>query len=202
MKVIEIFKSLQGEGKNQGVITTFVRLSGCNLNCRWCDTPESHYGGTEMSVSEVFDEVVKLGCADVCITGGEPLVSMDGLLPLLEILYNEGFKIEIETNGTINPAPCMDFATICMDIKCPSSGEKSDQSLLEYLGFDDTVKFVVADLTDCEYAADIIKNRGFLPEIFISPVWGSDYGKIAQYVIDNRLPVKFQMQLHKIIGVK
>ncbi|MBN2733679.1 MAG: radical SAM protein [Methanomicrobiaceae archaeon] len=202
MKVIEIFISLQGEGKNQGVITTFVRLSGCNLNCRWCDTPESHSGGTEMSVSGVFEEVQKLGCANVCITGGEPLLSMDELIPLLKILSRECYKVEIETNGTINPAPCMDFASVCMDIKCPSSGEKSDLSLLECLGFDDTVKFVVADLTDCEYAADIIMNREFLAPVFISPVWGSDYGKIAEYVIENRLPVKFQMQLHKIIGVK
>jgi 7-carboxy-7-deazaguanine synthase len=202
MKVVEIFKSLQGEGPDQGIVTTFIRLGGCNLHCRWCDTSYSHTAGSETGASEILEKVREFGAPHVCVTGGEPLLSVNDLLPLLKSLYDEGFIIEIETNGTINPALCREYATICMDIKCPSSGEKSDLSLLKYLGFDDSVKFVVADINDCEYARGVIENKEFIAKIFISPVWGCDYGIIADYVIEHRLPVKFQVQLHKVIGVK
>ncbi len=202
MKIIEIFKSLQGEGPDQGVVSVFVRLSGCNLNCLWCDTPDSRYGGTDMSADEVFDKISRLGCRHVCITGGEPLLWIAELSPLLKRLYESGFKTEIETNGTIDPEVCMEYASICMDIKCPSSGEKSNLALPEKLRPDDCVKFVVGDMADCMYAQDIIENKKISARIFISPVWGSDYNKIAEYIINSGLPVRFQMQLHKIIGVK
>jgi len=183
-------------------VSVFVRLSGCNLNCRWCDTPESHSGGVEMSPDEVFDELKRLNAYNVCITGGEPLLSVDELVPLLKKIHKSGWPVEIETNGTIDPKDCMEYATICMDVKCRSSGEESDLSLLEKLRPVDSVKFVVADLADWRYAEDVIKNHNISAQIFISPVWGSDYNKIVEYIIDSGLPVRFQMQLHKIIGVK
>ena len=202
MKIIEIFKSLQGEGPLSGTVTLFVRLSGCNLNCRWCDTKKSHNGGVWMSAEEIFEKIEKSGVSYVCITGGEPLLSKEELIPLLRILHNSGYKTEIETNGTIDFSDLQDYAQICMDVKCPSSGEMSDLELLKNLRKDDSVKFVVSDEADFCYAKDIIENYLINSQIFISPVWGSNCKKTAQMVITSGLPVRFQIQLHKIIGVE
>ena len=204
MKIVEIFSSLQGEGKNQGRPTTFVRFSGCNLRCAWCDTPESQDGksGEEMTYDEVIGEIKKNGFSHICITGGEPLLWIDELVPLLGALDSEGYIIDIETNGTIDPAPLMDFASVCMDVKCPSSGEVSDLSLLKRLRNRDSVKFVVSGREDLEYAEDVIISRGPLPETFVSPVSGSDYRAVSDYILDKKLPCRMQVQLHKIIGVK
>ncbi len=202
MKVIEIFKSLQGEGTLQGTAAIFVRFAGCNLKCRWCDTPESHSGGIEMSHDEICEKIAELNCANICITGGEPLIHMKTLLPLLKRLHDDGYLIEIETNGTINPKECFPYSTICMDVKCPSSGEKSDLSILAELRQGDMVKFVVGGIEDLEYAHNIIESYDTAAKLFINPVWGSDYQKIAEYILDNHIPATFQMQLHKIINVK
>jgi len=204
MKVAEIFSSLQGEGKNQGRPTTFVRFSGCNLRCSWCDTPESQDGksGEEMTPDEVIGEIKKRGLKYICITGGEPLLWTDELVPLLSALDSEGYIIDIETNGTIDPAPLMDFASVCMDVKCPSSGEVSDLSLLKKLRNRDSVKFVVFGTEDLEYAEKVILSGASLPETFVSPVSGCDYRVVSDYILDNKLPCRMQIQLHKIIGVK
>ncbi|WOF16651.1 radical SAM protein [Methanoplanus sp. FWC-SCC4] len=202
MKVIEIFRSLQGEGRHQGSVTTFIRLSGCNLNCKWCDTPESHEGGIDMDIPEIVRAVENLGSKDICVTGGEPLLWMEELVSLLRELSKKGYHIEIETNGTIDPTPCMEYAEICMDMKCPSSEEESDSSLIPLLRPTDSVKFVTGGSGDLKYAKKVIESSGCSAEIFISPVWGADMGEIADYIIDNMMPVRFQVQLHKIIGVK
>jgi len=202
MKLIEIFKSLQGEGKNQGKTTVFIRLAGCNLNCRWCDTPHSHDHGEETDNDEIIRRVDESGCKEICITGGEPLLQASELRVLLSRLSRLGHSIEIETNGTIDFGPVQDNATICMDVKCPSSGEQSDLALLRKISSGDSVKFVVGDQKDCQYAAEVIQRHPIRGEIFFSPVAGSDYHGVACYVLDNNLPVRFQIQLHKIIGVR
>ena len=202
MKLVEIFKSLQGEGKNQGKPTIFIRLAGCNLDCSWCDTPHSHHEGQEFDNDEIIRNVEKSGCKEICITGGEPLLQILELRVLLSRLSRLGYTIEIETNGTIDFGPVQDNATICMDVKCPSSGEKSDLALLKKITAGDSVKFVVGNQEDCRYAEDIIKDYPIRGEIFFSPVAGSDYHEIASYILDNNLPVRFQVQLHKIIGVR
>ncbi|MCU0630894.1 MAG: radical SAM protein [Methanoregulaceae archaeon] len=202
MKLVEIFKSLQGEGKSQGKPTVFIRLSGCNLNCSWCDTPHSHNEGQEYSNDEIIRVVGESGCKEVCITGGEPLLQLPELRVLLSRLSRIGYTIEIETNGTVDFGPVQDNATICMDVKCPSSGEQSDLGLLKKITSGDSVKFVVGNQEDCRYAEDVIKDHPIRGEIFFSPVAGSDYHEIACYVLDNNLPVRFQVQLHKIIGVR
>lgn len=202
MRVSEIFRSLQGEGRHQGRVCAFVRLTGCNLACAWCDTLYAREGGDLLTTPEVSDRVLALGCSHVCITGGEPLLQMDEVLALVKDLHAHGLSIEIETNGTIDFSPLQRYAAVCMDVKCPSSGEKSDLSLLQKISPHDSVKFVVADPEDCEYAREVIAAHEVRGEIFISPVYGTDYRQVAEFVISTSLPVRFQLQLHRIIGVR
>jgi len=202
MRVAEIFRSLQGEGRSQGQITTFIRLAGCNLDCRWCDTRYARSGGEERTRGEILAEVHALGCRRICITGGEPLLQAGELLPLLEALHHEGYWIEIETNGTLDFRPFQSFAAICMDVKCPSSGEKSDLSLLAHLHGEDCAKFVVGTREDCEYARRVLEEHPFRGESLFSPVFGTDCRAIADYILEQNLPVRFQLQLHRILGVR
>jgi len=204
MRVFEIFPSIQGEGPYQGIPSTFIRLSGCNLRCGWCDTPKTQDGsaGEEMTVDEVLGQVKRCGFSHVCITGGEPLLQQDELLALLKDLHEDGYVIEIETNGTIDPAPSMEFSTICMDIKCPSSGEMSFIPFVKKLRPSDCVKFVVKGAEDLEYMRGILDNIPAQVEVYVSPVWGTDYGVAVNYIMGLKRPVRFQLQLHKILGVE
>ena len=202
MKIAEIFKSLQGEGRNQGKVCLFIRLSGCNLHCRWCDTEYARTAGTEMSLDAVLEQVWRVNPPYVCITGGEPLLQTQELEPLLISLHKRGTAIDIETNGTIDFTRLQPYAAICMDVKCPSSGEESDLTLLDSIRKEDSVKFVVSDDTDCRYAQEIMDTHRIAGEIFFSPVFGTDYKPITQFILSNSLPVRFQVQLHRIIGVK
>jgi 7-carboxy-7-deazaguanine synthase len=202
MKVAEIFRSLQGEGKNQGKPCLFIRFAGCNLHCSWCDTAYAQSGGIEMSIDAILEHAWHQNPSYICITGGEPLLQADELEQLLILLHGRGTAIDIETNGTIDFTRVQPYASVCMDVKCPSSGEQSDIRLLDTLRPQDTVKFVVQDETDCQYARDIITSHQIPGEIFFSPVFGSDYGPLVRFILVNNLPVRFQVQLHKLIGVK
>jgi len=202
MQIAEIFKSLQGEGNNQGRVCLFIRLAGCNLNCTWCDTKYARDGGITMSLDSVLEQVWRVNPPYVCITGGEPLVQADALEPLLSSLHKRGTEIDIETNGTIDFSRLQQYASICMDVKCPSSGEQSDLSLLAKIRPQDSVKFVVKDEADCRYAQEVMNAHRITGECFFSPVFGTDYTAITRYILVNNLPVRFQLQLHKVIGVK
>jgi 7-carboxy-7-deazaguanine synthase len=202
MIVSEIFRSLQGEGKSQGRPCTFIRLTGCNLRCAWCDTSYAREGGEEMSITEVLDRVWLQNGKQICITGGEPLLQQEGVLELLKKFSLHGYTVEIETNGTRDFREMQPYATICMDVKCPSSGERSDLRLLPFITPRDCVKFVVADEDDLLYARAVMTRYDIRGEIFVSPVEGSDYRAIADYIVEENLPVRFQLQLHKILGVK
>jgi len=202
MIVSEIFRSLQGEGKSQGRPCTFIRLTGCNLRCAWCDTSYAHQGGEEMSITEVLDRVWLQNGKQICITGGEPLLQHEAVLELLKKFSLHGYTVEIETNGTRDFREMQPYATICMDVKCPSSGERSDLRLLPFITPRDCVKFVVADEDDLLYARAVMTRYDIQGEIFVSPVEGSDYRAIADYIVEENLPVRFQLQLHKILGVK
>ena len=202
MKVAEIFKSLQGEGKNQGKPCLFIRLAGCNLHCHWCDTGYARTGGREMSLDEILEQVWRVNLPYVCITGGEPLLQAAELEPLLASLKKKGTAIDIETNGTIDFNRCQPYATICMDVKCPSSGEESDLALLDAIRPDDSVKFVVGDEADCRYAQGVMETHRIAGEIFFSPVFGTDCKPMTKFILAGNLPVRFQVQLHKVIGVK
>ena len=202
MKVIEIFRSIQGEGRSQGFPSVFIRLAGCNLDCAWCDTRYAREGGTHMSCNEILNTISTIPGNRLCITGGEPLLQSEQLLPLLERLQKKGYRIEIETNGTIDFQPFQPHASICMDVKCPSSGEKSDLSLLYHISEADSIKFVVADCDDCRYAEGVLATHPVRGEIFFSPVSGSKYREIADFLLERDLPARLQIQLHKIIGVR
>lgn len=202
MKISEIFKSLQGEGKNQGKPCIFIRFSGCNLACRWCDTLYARDGGEEMTTKEIVESVQHLGLKYICVTGGEPLLQHLDALKLVKILHAASYTIDIETNGTIDFSPFQPYGSICMDVKCPSSGEESDISLLSSISERDSVKFVTADIHDCHYAKDIITSNSIKGEVFISPVFGADYRSIANFILEHNLPVRYQLQLHKVIGMK
>jgi 7-carboxy-7-deazaguanine synthase len=202
MKIAEIFQSIQGEGKNQGKPCLFIRLAGCNLHCRWCDTAYAQTGGTSMSIDTILERVLRLNRSYVCFTGGEPLLQSYELEQLAAMLHQRGTAIDIETNGTVNFSRLQPYASICMDVKCPSSGEQSDIELLDALRPQDTVKFVVQDEKDFRFALDTITRHKIQGEIFFSPVYGSDYGPLVRFILDNNLPVRFQVQLHKLIGVK
>jgi 7-carboxy-7-deazaguanine synthase len=202
MKIAEIFRSLQGEGKNQGRICLFIRLAGCNLRCRWCDTPYAQEGGSEMSPDAVLEQVWRTNPPYVCITGGEPLIQADALEPLLASLHARGTLIDIETNGTFDFTRFQRYASICMDVKCPSSGEKSDLGLLDAILPQDSVKFVVNDEADCRYAQAVMNTHGIRGEIFFSPVHGTDCMPVIRYILEHNLAVRFQLQLHKVVGVR
>jgi 7-carboxy-7-deazaguanine synthase len=202
MKIAEIFRSLQGEGMQQGKPCLFIRLAGCNLHCRWCDTRDAQQGGTEMGADAILEQVWRTNPQYICITGGEPLLQADALEPLLASLKKRGMQIEIETNGTVDFVRFQSYASVCMDVKCPSSGETSDLALLAKIRKEDSVKFVVADEADCRYAQEVMDTHRIAGAIFFSPVYGSDTGTVIQFILENNLPVRFQLQLHKVVGVK
>lgn len=204
MKVFEIFRSIQGEGLFQGTPSTFIRLSGCNLRCRWCDTPKTRNkkAGEEMTTDEIFGQVKRLGLDYICITGGEPLLQQDELLSLLKDLHQDGYIVEIETNGTIDPTPLMEYSSICMDIKCPSSGEKSFIPFVKKLRESDCIKFVVDGKDDFEYMAGVLDYIPCRVMVYVLAVWGAGYREIVDYIMELKRPVRFQVQLHKILGVE
>ncbi len=204
MQVCEIFPSLQGEGRNQGLRCCFLRLAGCNLNCRWCDTPDARdpLAGEDLTTGDILIRIEETGIRYLCVTGGEPLLRQDELLPLLRELSAKGYIIDIETNGTIPFRQAQPYASICMDLKCPSSGEESDLSLLADIRPTDSVKCVVADDADLDYVYEQIRSIPIRGEIYISPVHGSNYRRIAEVLMTWNLPVRLQLQLHKQIGVQ
>ncbi|MBT8508801.1 7-carboxy-7-deazaguanine synthase [Methanomicrobiaceae archaeon CYW5] len=202
MRITEIFASISGEGTRQGAPAVFIRFAGCNLRCAWCDTGYSFENGTTMDMDAVLAEVARHGIPFVVITGGEPLLQEEELVPLLKALKGAGYDIEIETNGTRAVGAVQAYATVCMDMKCPSSGMSSDPALLATLRPSDMVKFVVADRCDCAFAEATLASHPTAAEAVISPVWGADYGEIVAFLMERRPPARLQVQLHKILGVQ
>ena len=202
MKVTETFVSLQGEGERQGMPCFFLRLSGCNLRCSWCDTKYSFENGTERSADDIVKEIAASRLQYVCVTGGEPLIQKEELIPLLEILKGADIFVDIETNGTIPFDDITQFASICMDVKCPSSGEMSDLSLLAHLQKKDCVKFVIGDEADYLYMVEVLAAYRPNAPVCITPVFGTDTKWLVDTIIEERLPVRFQMQLHKQVNVQ
>ena len=201
MMIAEIFRSIQGEGKNQGYPCTFLRFAGCNLRCSWCDTTYAQRGGTDKGEAEIIHEIEGLKGKRICITGGEPLLQGKHLLSLVEELSKMGYTIEIETNGTFDFRPFQPYGSVCMDVKCPSSGEESDLSLLRSIRKRDSVRFVVGDTEDISFAAFVMDRFPIRGEIFFSPVYGFSPLVVAEYLVTRDLPARLQLQIHKIIGV-
>lgn len=200
MKICEMFRSIQGEGKLIGVPTYFIRSIGCNLDCAWCDTKYSFDGGMDMSIEEIVEST--RGEKHICITGGEPLIQKE-FPELLSKLLDAGKHITIETNGSISlkDIPDSDNILISMDIKCPSSKmtDRMDWNNLALLKPKDQLKFVLADEADYEFAVDIVRKYKPNTEIIFSPVGGLDVRSIAERVVESGLDVRVLLQLHKII---
>ncbi len=203
LTVNEIFHSIQGESTRAGSACVFVRLTACDLRCSWCDTPYAFYEGRKMSVDEVMAAVVGYKCPLVEVTGGEPLLQ-EGVYELMDRLLAGGFTVMLETGGhrPIDRVP-VDVIKI-VDVKCPGSGEadKNEWDNLDRLAPHDEVKFVVADRADYEFARDVVARRQLASRaaILFSPVHGTlDPKALSEWVLADRLPVRVQLQLHKII---
>ena len=204
LTINEIFHSIQGESTHAGRPCVFVRLTACDLRCRWCDTPYAFHEGRKMSVDEVVADVEARGCPVVEVTGGEPLLQAD-VYPLMQRLLDAGKTVLIETGGHRSIAQVPAGVVRIMDIKCPGSGEseRNDRSNLALLVPSDEVKFVIADRLDYEFARDIVVREGLtdrVAAVLFSPVHGELEGKqLAEWVIADRLEVRVQLQMHKYI---
>jgi 7-carboxy-7-deazaguanine synthase len=204
MVVSEIFKSIQGESTFAGLPCVFVRLTGCNLRCQWCDTTYSFHGGARMSVPEVMAKVRDFGGNLVELTGGEPLLQEDVYL-LTEQLLSEGFKVLIETSGERYIGRLPRQVVKVMDVKCPGSGEggKFCQDNLAALEKKDQIKFVVADENDYRYARDFMREHDLhsrVDEVILSPVFGRLHPRqLSEWILADRLDVRLGLQIHKFI---
>lgn len=200
MRVTEIFHSIQGESSHAGRPCVFVRLTGCNLRCRWCDSEYTFTGGEKMSLDDVMARVRAYGCNLVEITGGEPLAQAEAF-ELIARLCEESYEVLIETSGSIDIAPVDRRAKIILDVKCPGSGEvaKNRWENLDALRPHDEVKFVIAGREDYDFAKRIVEERSLTSALF-SPVWGEmDMKTLAEWMLADRVPARLQTQLHKHI---
>jgi len=204
LTINEIFHSIQGESTHAGRPCVFVRLTACDLRCRWCDTPYAFHEGRKMSVDEVVADVEARGCPVVEVTGGEPLLQAD-VYPLMQRLLDAGKTVLIETGGHRSIAQVPAGVVRIMDVKCPGSGEsdRNDWSNLALLTPADEVKFVIADRADYEYAREIVNRENLtdrVAAVLFSPVHGElPSQQLAEWVIADRLEVRVQLQMHKYI---
>ena len=207
MKVVEIFKSMDGEGIRAGFPVTFIRLAGCNLNCSYCDTRyawEGDYTCEELTPQEIYEKVFKMGCRRITLTGGEPLIHED-VDTLLRLLTGGGFDVNIETNGSVDiePYTVCNKILVTMDYKCPSSGPASHGlmklSNLGNLRKKDVLKFVVGSKEDLDCCRDMIEYTS--AQVFISPVFGKiEPREIVEYMLEHNMQdCRIQLQLHKFI---
>lgn len=204
LHINEIFYSIQGESTHAGRPCVFVRLTGCNLRCRWCDTEYAFHEGRKMTIAEVATIVTSHQCNLVEITGGEPLLQ-EGIYPLADTLLKSQHTVMIETSGAVDVSRLDPRVIKIMDLKCPGSGEcnRNLWSNLGHLSARDEVKFVLADRADYEWARDTIRARnldGRVNALLMSPVFGVlDPAELAQWILEDRIPVRLQIQIHKHI---
>jgi 7-carboxy-7-deazaguanine synthase len=202
MKINEIFYSIQGEGKWIGLPNIFIRTTGCNLRCAYCDTKYAYESGKEMKINEILNEISKYDCKYVCLTGGEPLFQ-ENIIELIKNLIKNDYFVIIETNGSISIKDLIKFKKliISLDIKCPSSkmDKRIDFKNIGLLRKNDQIKFIVKDKKDYNYAKKIINENKPICDIFIQPVWGESPKKIANWIVKDRLNVRYSLQLHKLI---
>jgi 7-carboxy-7-deazaguanine synthase len=203
MRINEIFYSIQGESTRAGQPCIFVRLTGCNLRCIWCDTAYAFYEGEEMTVNQVLDRVKYYSCRLVEVTGGEPLLQPE-VYPLVTGLLDRGYRVLIETSGSLDIRKVDPRAHIIMDIKCPASG-MMDRMLwenIEALTPKDEVKFVIKDHHDFEWARQMTQQYRLISRcpVLFSPVFDElEPQQLAQWILEDGLKVQLQIQLHKYI---
>jgi len=203
LKVNEIFHSLQGEGLQAGLPTAFIRLTGCPLRCVYCDSEYAFFGGEWISFDNILNEVRRYGTPFVCVTGGEPL-AQKRCADLLTRLCDEGFDVSLETSGAADIAAVDLRVSRVMDLKTPGSGEvlKNLWSNLEELNARDQIKFVLCSRTDYEWARAQVRDRELssLCPVLFSPAWGQlQANELAEWILQDHLPVRLQLQLHKVL---
>jgi 7-carboxy-7-deazaguanine synthase len=203
LTVNEIFHSIQGESTRAGVPCVFVRLTGCNLRCVWCDTAYAFHEGRPMSVDEVLDQVAGYASRCVEITGGEPLLQADAI-GLMQRLLEREYEVLVETGGSLAIDDVPEGVKRIIDVKCPGSGEveKNRWENLEALRDGDELKFVIADRGDYDWAVEQITSRGLAGRcpLLFSPVQDRlEPAELARWILEDGTPVRFQMQLHKIL---
>jgi len=219
MQITEIYKSLQGESTHAGLACVFVRLTGCNLRCTWCDSEFSFYGGRKMSREEIFDEVIALSPSGglVEITGGEPMLQEREVVPLMQQLLEGGYRVLLETSGERPLARVPSQVIKIVDVKCPNSGEPDTFAIenLEALQSHDEVKFVLSDRTDFEFGRDFIRRHRLAERVhavLFSPAFRKDASgardsshclldpeELAQWILADDVPARLSLQVHKLI---
>jgi 7-carboxy-7-deazaguanine synthase len=203
LRITEIFHSIQGEADAIGWRTVFVRLTGCPLRCVWCDTEYSFYGGDWRDIDDIMAEVASHGAKHVCVTGGEPLAQKRCLI-LLKRLCDAGHDVSLETSGALDVAQVDPRVRKVMDLKAPDSGEAKRNlwSNIEHLLPHDQVKIVIASRADYEWARDVVAEHDLVKRcmVLFSPVHGAIKPRdLAEWIIEDKLDVRFQLQLHKLL---
>jgi 7-carboxy-7-deazaguanine synthase len=203
LRVTEIFLSLQGESRGIGQPTTFVRLTGCPLRCRYCDTQYAFIGGKKMSIGSILEQVDQLQVRQVCVTGGEPLAQA-GCSELLSHLCDVGYQVSLETSGALDISGVDPRVCRVIDLKTPDSGEadKNNMANLDVLRREDQIKFVISTREDYEWSRELLRRHHLEEqcEVLFSPVHGEqDATQLAEWILNDRLNVRFQIQLHKLL---
>lgn len=203
LRITEVFHSIQGESSRVGLPTVFVRLTGCPLRCVWCDTEYAFAGGETVDVATVLDRVAAFDCKTVCVTGGEPL-AQKACLELLSALCDAGYSVSLETSGALDLSAVDPRVAKIMDIKAPGSGESTRNRWenIDSLTPRDEVKFVLASEDDYRWAKQEVSERCLAARcsVLFSPVQGQlDPAQLAEWVLRDKLQVRFQLQLHKVL---
>ena len=203
VKLTEIFYSIQGELATIGHPTVFVRLTGCPMRCTYCDTAYAFHGGERLELDEILDQVAQFDARYVTVTGGEPLAQPD-CWPLLNKLCDVGYKVSLETGGAISISDIDPRVYIVLDVKTPASGEEANNRYdnLDLIQDKDCLKFVICDREDYEWSRNFVTERNLdgLCEVFFSPSADQLNAKdLAEWILEDRLNVRFQVQLHKVL---
>ncbi len=203
LRITEVFHSLQGESVTVGLPTVFIRLTGCPLRCQYCDTAYAFSGGQIKTIKDIMDSLVVFGCQYVCVTGGEPL-AQPGCIPLLSSLCEAGYLVSLETSGARDISQVDPRVVIVMDLKTPDSleSDKNRWANLDFLKPKDQIKFVLCSRRDYDWAVDVIKEHQLAQRVHLlfSPSWNQLKAReLADWIVQDKLPVRFQLQLHKIL---